>query len=479
MVRLNGRSFRHQFSPPEWALPAESIEPVNSHGTRILKLGLGIAAFIAVSVYASQSLSTYWARACGGAGVAWLSTTAVHRWQQQRRDRQFVDIVRQIADGNDRHIPAAADVDKPTAVLGVLANTIQMHLADLESQRDVLEERTRMLQTVFSAMVEGVIAFDASERVLFANHSAMPFLDVDSTEVVGRLMLEVSRSVSIHEIVHELLDGKEGATAEIEIGRSGRSWRVLARQLPGSPCAGVVLIFHDVTEVRRLEVIRSEFVANVSHELKTPLSSISAFAETLLDGAIDDAEHNRRFVGRIEEQAKRLHEIVIDLLSLARIESQQAPLETERVSLATAAEQCIADHRHLVDSACVKLEIVSQSDVHLFATKLDVQAILNNLVANAIKFTQAGSIRLGWAVEAGAVRIEVEDTGIGIAEENQARVFERFFRTDAARSRDVGGTGLGLSIVKHTAQSLGGRVELHSELGVGSRFSVILPTADS
>ena len=369
--------------------------------------------------------------------------------------------------------------------LGSLADSIQemiqsieLRIKRLEAERSGLEDRSRLLETVFSGMVEGVIAVDPSERILFANDSALPLLDVKEESLVGRLMLEVTRNKSVHDVVRESLAGSDEAPVELEIGRSAKRLRIVARRLPGEPCPGVVLIFHDVTELRRLEAIRSEFVSNVSHELKTPLSTISAYAETLLDGALNDTANNRRFVERIDEQSRRLHELIVDLLRLAHIEAREAAIETEPVCVSAAVDRCIEDHRALIDPQHLQLKCETPpDDVHVLATEEGLRTILNNLVANAIKFTSKGSIRLIWRVVHGQVCISVEDTGMGIAEKNQSRVFERFFRGDSARSRDAGGTGLGLSIVKHLAQSFNGHVELTSKLGVGSRFTVVLPPA--
>ena len=367
-----------------------------------------------------------------------------------------------------------------------IAASIELRIHELKAQRGSLHERSRLLETVLSTIVEGVVAIDDSERVLFANESAKPLLDSEKRDIMGRSMLEVTRSASVHSLVRETLAGETQShgdlqsPVELEIGRGGILVQVIARRLPGEPCPGVVLIFHDISELRRLEKMRSEFVSNVSHELKTPLTSISAYADTLLEGAIDDTAHNRRFVERINEQADRLYELILDLLRLSSLESQPTAIEARPIAVESCVARCLQDHAALADAK--SLELVAQlspADVQVLATEEGLRAILDNLVTNAIKFTSRGNVKVSWDIVKGQVCIAVKDTGFGIARENQSRVFERFFRSDTARTRDAGGTGLGLSIVKHTAQAFGGRVELASELGVGSEFRVFLPRGNS
>lgn len=409
-----------------------------------------------------------------------LASWLVRLTRLQRRLRRAIEHVCSAEPPGTSESTDATNLGRLAESFQQMTRSIELRIKGLETERRGIEDRSRLLETVFSAMVEGVIAVDQSERILFANESALPLLDVKGDSLVGRLMLEVTRNKSVHDVVRESLAGSDEVPIELEIGRRAKQVRIVARRLPGEPCPGVVLIFHDVTELRRLEAIRSEFVSNVSHELKTPLSTISAFAETLLDGALDDPAHNRRFVERIDEQSRRLHELIVDLLRLAHIEAREAAIETEPVCVSAAIERCIEDHRALIDPQHLQLKCdTPPDDTNVLASEDGLRTILNNLVANAIKFTSKGSIRLSWRVDHGQVRISVADSGIGIAEKNQSRVFERFFRADSARSRDAGGTGLGLSIVKHMAQSFNGHVELTSELGVGSRFTVVLPHADS
>ena len=255
--------------------------------------------------------------------------------------------------------------------------------------------------------------------------------------------------------------------------------------MPGSPPRGAVLVLHDTSELRRLERLRQEFVANVSHELKTPLSVITACVETLLAGAVDDLEHRGPFLERIAEQANRLHALILDLLTLARIESAAGALEPRAVALAPAVAACLGRHRARANSNKKLLEAVPPSpasdtseEIAAWADEEAVSQILDNLIDNALKYTPSGGrIRVRWRAEDSQVCLEVQDNGIGIPEQDLPRIFERFYRVDKARSRELGGTGLGLAIVKHLVHAMQGSVHAASRVGHGTTFSVRLPRA--
>jgi two-component system phosphate regulon sensor histidine kinase PhoR len=243
----------------------------------------------------------------------------------------------------------------------------------------------------------------------------------------------------------------------------------------------VVLVFHNVTELRRLENIRREFVSNVSHELKTPLTAIQAYTETLLDGAIEEPEHRVRFVERIGEQATRLYALIQDLLRLARIESGENVFDVRSVAIKPVVEACIEEHSAVAQSKLQRLEAEPSSvELNVLADEEGLHTILSNLIDNAVKYTQeSGTITVRWRAAEDVALIEVEDNGPGISEEHQPRIFERFYRVDRARSRDVGGTGLGLSIVKHLVQEFGGGIEIRSQAGQGTAFLVRLPRTEA
>ncbi|MEY4613200.1 MAG: hypothetical protein RL179_1173, partial [Planctomycetota bacterium] len=263
-----------------------------------------------------------------------------------------------------------------------------------------------------------------------------------------------------------------------------RSLTLHAARLPGNPTRGAVLVLHDTTELRRLERLRQEFVANVSHELKTPLAVIKVCAETLLDGAIDDGENRMRFLEQVLEQSERLNSLILDLLSIARMEAETELFEFIWVPVREVVEQCAKRHR---DRALQRSIEISASPMEgSFAPGealecfLDEEAfvqILDNLVDNAVKYTpgQGGTIKIQWGLENKFVIIQVSDNGMGIPEADLPRIFERFYRVDKARSREVGGTGLGLSIVKHLVLAMKGTISATSQTGKGTTFTVRFP----
>ena len=251
-------------------------------------------------------------------------------------------------------------------------------------------------------------------------------------------------------------------------------------RLPGLPPRGAVLVFHDNTELRRLENLRHDFAANVSHELKTPLATIIACVETLLDGAMDDQSHRLQFLEQIADQSDRLHRLILDLLHLSRIESDSEVYSLEELDLEVEVAACLERHRTLAENKSQRLVVlpppVSPSPVVAWADEEAVQQILDNLVDNALKYTpQGGTVCIRWGREDKHVFLEVRDTGIGIPEDELPRIFERFYRVDKARSRELGGTGLGLSIVKHLTQAMKGSVQAQSKVGSGTIFTVRLP----
>jgi two-component system phosphate regulon sensor histidine kinase PhoR len=343
--------------------------------------------------------------------------------------------------------------------------------------RRQLQESTERLETVLGSMVEGVVAVDDSQRILFANRAARNLLDMQVSNPVGRPIWEVIRHARIDELIRTVLAGDEATSLEIDLPRKHAVVAVLASRLPGNPTSGVVLVFHNVTELRRLENIRREFVSNVSHELKTPLTAIQAYAETLLDGALDEPEHRTKFVERIGEQAGRLHALIQDLLRLAQIESGDNVFDVRAVEVSPVVRECIDEHLAVAESKSQRLVTQSPADdVNVMADEEGLHTILGNLIDNAVKYTQdGGTISVRWRIDDGMARIDVQDNGPGIPPEHQSRIFERFYRVDRARSRDVGGTGLGLSIVKHLVQEFDGSIGISSEPGSGTTFTVRLP----
>jgi two-component system phosphate regulon sensor histidine kinase PhoR len=362
-----------------------------------------------------------------------------------------------------------------------------------------VEQDRQQLRTILSGMVEGVIALDGSQRVLFANDRAAQLLEFQSESVVGRKLWEVVRIRALQNIVFQALDSDVPYQGELEWnGATSRILTIHAARLLGMPARGAVLVFHDTTELRRLERLRQDFVANVSHELKTPLSVIAACVETLLDWAGEEPAMRTKFLEQIADQSTRLHALIIDLLSLARIESGETTFDRERVPLEPLVVSCLERHRARAAAKNQLLELVPPgrnangsldegflsttvaTDVVAWVDEEAASQILDNLVDNAVKYTpEGGRIRVSWGLEHDSAFLEVEDSGIGIPEADLPRIFERFYRVDKARSREMGGTGLGLSIVKHLVQAMQGSIQATSQLGQGTKFHVKLPRPGS
>lgn len=366
--------------------------------------------------------------------------------------------------------------------IGELMRTFNGMSEQLDARMARLEEDREQLRTILSGMVEGVVALDSAQRILYANERATQLLGLPWQTPVGRRLWEVVRQRPLLDVVQRALDSSEPQREELNWnGPSVRSLTVHAARLPGLPPRGAVLVLHDTTELRRLERLRQEFVANVSHELKTPLSVIKVCVETLLDGAMDDPHHRQQFLEQLHLQSNRLHALILDLLSLARIESGEELFDFQAVPVAEIVEACLERHRPQAEAKGQVFELVPSSGEEVLTVWADEEAleqILDNLLDNAVKYTpEGGHVSIRWQRDGEQVCLEVADSGIGIPPADLPRIFERFYRVDRARSREMGGTGLGLSIVKHLVQAMHGSVRAASRLGQGTTFTVCLPQA--
>lgn len=409
---------------------------------------------------------------------------------QSWRHRSVLTEVRRVLTALEEGRPVRPVLQRRHGEIGRLIEATNGIATSLEGRIARLESDGQLLRTVLGGMEEAVLAVDARRRLLFANPTAENLFGLDPA-AVGRRVAELVRSPQVHEAVDRTLDGRDRYAAELTMpgpegwpSGYGLVLSMLGTPLPGDPAPGAVLVFHDVTETRRLERVRQDFVANASHELKTPLASIRAYTETLLDWALDDPEVNTKFLRRIEEQTDRLNRLVQDLLSLARLDSGQEAFQHGPLALRAPVEKAVESYRARAETKGLTftLEVeAAAADAVVVADEEAIRQILDNLVDNAIKYTpSAGSIRVAIRAPAmGQVSLQVADTGIGIPRADLPRVFERFYRVDKARSRELGGTGLGLSIVKNLAQSLGGQVQVQSALGRGSTFTVLLPRRPS
>ncbi|TLY33431.1 MAG: PAS domain-containing protein, partial [Nitrospirae bacterium] len=338
-----------------------------------------------------------------------------------------------------------------------------------------------------TAMQEGVLVLAPDGTVRLINPAMEGMVGRRDTEVLGRTYLEVIRQPRLNEFITEILKRMTASSTEIVFGTGPeRTFQVQASPLvqgtEESP--GLVLVFHDITDLRRHEQVRKDFVANVSHELRTPLTTIKGYIEALQDGGVDDREQRARFLETLRKQTDRLNLLITDLLLLAKIESGQVPLKQEPVALAGLIDRTVGLLRPLIDQK--QHRVVVKIPAELPPIRGDEERlgqVFSNLLDNAIKYTpEQGTItisaELGKAAPPPAmIEVSVVDTGIGIPLQDLPRIFERFYRVDKARSRELGGTGLGLSIVKHLVEGHGGAVIVESLPGRGTKFLVRLPMA--
>lgn len=338
-------------------------------------------------------------------------------------------------------------------------------------------ERQRS-DSVLANMVEGVLAIDHQRRVLVANVAARDFLSIESHEVVGRKLLEVVRLPEVAEIVDRTFDQHDRHQVAIT-SSANRHLLIHSIWLPSQTHGGVLLTIHDQTQIKQLEALRREFVANVSHELKTPLAAIKGYAETLQLGAIDDKENAAHFVDQIIAQANRLEHLIADMMRLARAQSHSQQQELVDVPLGPIVAQCADTYLPLAAQKDIHLDVQAiPAHVIVRGRREDLVTVANNLVGNALRYTDSGGhVWIQCNDENDFWVLVVGDNGHGIPHEDQDRIFERFYRVEKARDQQYGGTGLGLAIVKNLVQSFGGRMRLKSKPGEGSVFEAVLPKA--
>jgi two-component system, OmpR family, phosphate regulon sensor histidine kinase PhoR len=406
---------------------------------------------------------------------------------------QLKDFSRRVARGDFRPLRFSGPRDELAELADALNETAQRLEGTI---RSLSGERNRS-SAILRSMVEGVAVIDAQERLVFVNRAFAEILNLDAERSEGRPIIEILRNSELVSLIRKALRGEEGLQTDIAMGFvQQRSFAVTAapvkaldtggkiappreRIMEMTEPSGAVVVLHDVSDLRRLERVRQDFVANVSHEFKTPLTAIQGFAETLLAGALEDPRNNRRFLEIIREHAARLARLTNDLLKLARIEAGKLEVQFSPVTVADLVDGC-------TETALLKAErkqIAMSVDVPPTFPPIRGDAallheVLQNLLDNAIQYTPSGgSVHVGAATSGREAVITVEDTGIGIPLADQERIFERFYRVDAARSREAGGTGLGLSIARHIVEAHGGHISVESEVGGGSKFSFSVPLA--
>jgi two-component system, OmpR family, phosphate regulon sensor histidine kinase PhoR len=397
---------------------------------------------------------------------------------------------RWIAPWKDVEELSQAIVDKsPPRKFLISANpqsrSIGLALEMLADRQRVLEERFRegefSVQAVFGAMLDGLVVVDDRRRVRMMNREFRRAFGLEEAEP-GAPLLEMIRHASIDRLVMEAIRVREPRRESIQMSRGpseGREMEVSAVPLgeDSAQTEGAVVLFHDVTQLRQVEEIRRDFVANVSHELRTPLSIFRGYLETLLDDPQQPPGELLRILEVMERHSDRLYALVEDVLSLARLESPAAELDLSEISLPEFLQEILRDWEKRLEAKQLKSHLDLPLDLpKLEADESRLQEVIYNLLDNAVKYSQpGGTVSLRAVLSGDRARISVSDEGIGIGENDLPRIFERFYRVDKARSRELGGTGLGLSIVKHIAQLHGGTVEAQSTPGKGTTISVLLP----
>ncbi|MCX7047576.1 MAG: ATP-binding protein [Candidatus Sumerlaeota bacterium] len=409
---------------------------------------------------------------------------AAFSWLVSRRISRPIQDIQQGADlyakGRfEHHLPLP-----DTLELAALAETLNLMAAQMDERICTIESQRQERDAVFSAMREGVVALDKDRRVLFLNQAAASLMRATGENAFGKSLMDVTRNADILNLADcVLLDGTE-KEEDVVLHEDEERWlqaRGTPLRNPSGQTVGAVLVLNDVTRLRRLETVRSDFVANVSHELKTPITTIKGYVETLLDGAMNNEEDLHKFLGIVAKHAGRLNAIIEDLMLLSRLEQRAGQAVIERSenrileTLNGALEMCILFLRN----KDIQVEILCSDDLKgLYNAPLMEQAVCN-LLSNAIRHSQPGGrVWLeGRAAPEGQIEIHVRDEGCGIPREHLPRLFERFYRVDRARSREQGGTGLGLAIVNHIVQLHGGRVTVESEVGCGSDFAICFASA--
>jgi two-component system phosphate regulon sensor histidine kinase PhoR len=435
------------------ALPATAVE-TKIRSTQ-LKIALGgcIIAFLA-------------------AGISWVISRRISRPIEQMKKG-----AEQFAGGDLSHrlaYPASEE-------MAGLADAMNQMAAQLDNRIETIRRQRNQLETVLASMLEGVIAVDSEERIVSINRAAAQLFENEPANCQDKSIQEVIRSPALQQFIRRALNNPHSAEEDIIVYQNEE--RII--DVKSSPLLdavqqqmGTLVVFNDVTQLRRLENMRRDFVANVSHEIKTPLTAIKGFVETLQQGKVEKVDEKERFLGIIQKHVDRLNAIIEDLLTLSKIEQEDESKEInrEKVNLADVFQAAIEICRPKAEEKHIHIDLDCEKDTTANFDPTLIEQAMVNLLDNALKYSEPQStILLKSHQQNSEVIISVQDHGIGIAQKHLPRLFERFYRVDKARSRNMGGTGLGLAIVKHIAQAHGGYVTVESKLGEGSRFRIHLP----
>ena len=367
--------------------------------------------------------------------------------------------------------------------IGELGVAINAMAESLQDQMQRIRQKEGQLESVLDNMINGIVMIDRSGRILLLNRMAEEVLGFSARELAGRHYAEAKQQYELAQIIQEGLERREHLHDEITFYFPEE--RLLEINLvpvfhSGDEFGGVLLVLQDVSAIRRLERMRSEFVANVSHELKTPIAAVKGFAETLLGGAVNDPDTAKSFLQIIYDESERLNRLIGDILELSKVESRRVPLQFSPVELSSFTEKTVELLATEASRKGILLDVSVEPGLYVEADEDRLRQIVMNLLSNGINYTpEGGRVSVKVDGDDDHIRIRISDTGIGIPKKDLPRIFERFYRVDKARSRSSGGTGLGLSIVKHLVELHKGTIAVDSKVGAGSVFTIELPVLQS
>ncbi len=473
LAKGDGQSFRHSVTINRDLLYYAVRLPVAAHPPVVLRFALPLQTV-------DEELAGYrrrlWLASVFMLLVTGIASLLVSRSFSSRVDH-LQEFSRRVAKGDFRPLfadPAGDALDKLAVSLSETAARLDLTIRTLRDERN-------LSAAILGSMVEGVAVVDATDRVVFSNPGFSEILGLDMPPKIGSVLVESVRQTELIEAVHKVLRGEPAVHAEIVTGTlRQRFFAATATAVRGGETSGAVLVLHDITDLRKLERVRRDFIANVSHEFRTPLTAIQGFAETLLAGAIDDPQNRLRFLEIILEHSRRLARLTEDLLMLSKMDADRLELEIRRLSASQFVEGCIETTQRPAAEKDLRISVNLQQPLpDIAADRRRLAEVLQNLLDNAMQYTPSGGqIMVSASANDAEVTFTVSDTGIGIPRADQSRIFERFYRVDVARSREVGGTGLGLSIAKHLVEVHGGRIWVESEVGQGSQFHFTVPIFD-
>lgn len=470
----SGHSIRHSVTINRDLLYYAVRQPTAAGQPVLLRFALPLSSVTSVLMQFRESL---WLASLLILGVIGGATLLVSRQLTNRVDR-LTAFSKRVAEGDFHAEPSGSSGD----ALDSLGSSLNQTAARLDQTIRTLTEERNLSSAILGSMVEGVAVVNASERVLFSNPSFASILGLGSPPQPGSGLVEVVRQTELIEAVRKVLAGESRVESEIVTGTLRQHFfAATVAAVRTTQANGAVVVLHDITDLRKLERVRRDFVANVSHEFRTPLTAIQGFSETLLGGAMNDPRNRDRFLGIILEHARRLARLTDDLLMLSKMDADRLELELRRLPVEQLVAGCVETAQPRAVEKDLRLSVnLGKKLPDIAGDRRRLTEVLQNLLDNAIQYTPSGGqIMVSAESSNREVVFTVSDTGIGIPQADQPRIFERFYRVDVARSREVGGTGLGLSIAKHLMEAHGGKLWVESEVGHGSQFHFSVPIFDA